>query len=65
MEYVIIEAERTGYEPEQCGETMTVGELIELLEGYDEDTPVYLSHDNGYSYGAINEYNIDCTTVED
>lgn len=65
MEYVIIEAERTGYEPEQCGETMTVGELIELLEGYDEDTPVYLSHDNGYSYGAINECNIDCTTVED
>ena len=65
MEYVIIEAERTGYEPEQCGETMTVGELIELLEGYDEDTPVYLSHDNGYSYGAINEYNIDRTTIED
>lgn len=65
MEYVIIEAERTGYEPEQCGETMTVGELIELLEGYDEDTPVYLSHDNGYSYGAINEYNIDCTTIEE
>lgn len=59
MECIIIEAERTGYEPEQCGETMTVGELIELLEGYDEDMPIYLSHDNGYTYGAMEVYDFE------
>ena len=61
MECIIIEAERTGYAPEQCGETMTVGELVELVEslsGYDDEIPVYLSHDNGYTYGSINECNI-------
>lgn len=66
MEYITIEAERTGYTPKQCGETMTVGELVELVEslsGYDDDVPVYLSHDNGYTYGAINEHNISCMTV--
>lgn len=58
MECIIIEAERTGYAPEQCGETMTVGELVEFVEslsGYDDDMPVYLSHDNGYSYGSISQ----------
>lgn len=34
---------------------MTVGELIEFLGNYDEDTPVYLSFDNGYTYGGITE----------
>ena len=58
MECIIIEAERTGHAPEQCGETMTVGELVELVEslsGYDDDVSVYLSHDNGYSYGSISQ----------
>jgi hypothetical protein len=34
---------------------MTVGELIEYLEQFDEDTKVYLSNDNGYTYGSITE----------
>ena len=34
---------------------MTVGELIAFLEGYDEDTPIYLGFDNGYTYGGITE----------
>lgn len=51
---VFIEGRRTGYTPEQCGHTMTVGELIEYLSDFDEDTPIYLSNDNGYTYGSIN-----------
>jgi len=34
---------------------MTAGELINFLAQYDEDTPVYLSFDNGYTYGGITE----------
>lgn len=52
-EVVYINAKRNGYAPDQCGKTFTVGELIAMLEGYDEDTPVYLKHDNGYTYGSI------------
>lgn len=51
--YVILETERTGYAPSQLGSTLTVGELIEELEQYDEDTPVIFSNDNGYTYGEI------------
>lgn len=49
-----IEGRRTGYEPEQCKNTMTVGELIDFLSGYPEDLKVYLRNDNGYTYGEIN-----------
>lgn len=50
---VIISARREGYGIDQISYTMTIGELIECLEQYDEDSPVYLSHDNGYTYGGI------------
>lgn len=50
---VIIEAAREGYSPEQVRNTMTVKELIEILSDYDEDAKVYLSHDDGYTYGGI------------
>lgn len=30
-----------------------VKELIDVLSEYDEDAKVYLSHDNGYTYGGI------------
>ena len=52
---VIINANRDGYTPGQCGSTMTIGELIDELEYYNRDLPVYLSHDNGYTYGALSE----------
>ena len=51
---LLIEANRTGYDTDQCGRTMTVADLISYLEGYDEDTPIYISNDAGYTYGAIN-----------
>lgn len=58
-EVIIIEAQREGYSIDQCYKTMTAGELIQELSQYDEDTPIYLSHDNGYTYGSIKEENID------
>lgn len=50
-----IHAEREGYAIDQIYRTMTVGELIGYLEQFDEDTPVYLDHDNGYTFGGITE----------
>ena len=48
-----INANRTGYAPDQFRSTMTVAELIAALEEFPEDAPVYLRHDNGYTYGGI------------
>ncbi len=53
MAKVFIEGRRNGYSPDQCGNTMTVGELIAFLGYLDEDAEVYLKNDNGYTYGSI------------
>lgn len=37
---------------------MTVGELIRFLEDFEEERPVYLRNDNGYTYGSITERDI-------
>ena len=58
MKALYINGKRNGYSPEQCGTTLTVGELIELLSEYDEDRPVYLRNDNGYTYGSITAYDM-------
>ena len=50
---LFINANRTGYTPDQIRSTMTVAELIAALEEFPEDAPVYLKHDNGYTYGGI------------
>lgn len=52
--YIKIDASRDTYSAADAVEqTMTAGELIRILEDYDEDTPVILSHDNGYTYGKV------------
>jgi hypothetical protein len=61
---VIIKAEREGYSVEQVRRTMTVSELIDALQQYDEDAQVYLSHDNGYTYGGISWCSISDDYVE-
>jgi len=38
--------------------TMTVGELLEILSQYNDDTPIALSNDGGYTYGKIGEDDI-------
>ena len=59
MKRIIIEAKRETYSKAEAEEkTMTVGELIEWLEGYDRDQKIILSHDYGYTYGAITESRI-------
>lgn len=51
-----ISAKREGYSISQAGSTMTVGELVEVLNRYSDDTPVYISNDNGFTYGTIKEH---------
>ena len=58
---IIIEAKREGYTIEQAEnerESITVGELMQMLEDFDEGTKVYISNDNGYTYGSVTEYRI-------
>lgn len=50
-----IEGRRNGYSPEQCGRTMTVGDLIAYLEQFDEAAEIYINNDNGYTFGSITE----------
>ena len=69
MKALIIEAERTGYEPSQVWETMTVGELAETFERIAKnegwDTKVFLRHDRGYTYGGITSYDLEVEEIED
>lgn len=62
---VVIEAHRTGYAPSQVANTLTVGELIEILQQYEEDQEVIISHDEGYIFGGINEEDIEERDEED
>lgn len=62
---LIVETERYAYAPEACAEsTMTVGELMSLLQDYNEDTPVILSNDNGYTFGRLMQDSISEDTIE-
>lgn len=64
-EFLMFDTDRDGYCVDQCGKTMTVGELIELLSQYDEDTEIFYRNDNGYTYGRITEGRIDIHYIED
>lgn len=63
MNTLFIHGKRTGYTPKQCGETLTARELINALENLildgelEDDSPIYLQNDNGYTFGEINDYN--------
>lgn len=56
---LFINTKREGYGIDQCGKTMTAGELRRLLEDYDDDTKIYLKNDNGYTYGSIKSWDIE------
>lgn len=56
---LMIETLREGYGTDQVRRTMTAGDLVEILSEYDEDTPVYLSFDRGYTYGGITRERIE------
>lgn len=55
MNKLIIKAMREGYSTDQIKCTMTVLDLKAHLEEYDDETPIYSSFDNGYTYGGIRE----------
>lgn len=56
MNVLYIEGRRNGYDPDQCGRTMTVSEMIEFLSQFDGDLPIYLNNDSGNTFGNIDEY---------
>lgn len=61
---LVFEAERTGYSIDQVSRPMTVGELKEFLEDFNDDTLFILSHDGGYTYGSI-DARTNVTTFEE
>ena len=58
MSYITLETKREGYSPDQCGSTMTVGELIQYLSQFDESSKIYFWNDNGYTYGSLKNYQV-------
>ena len=60
---------RDGYSPEQCHHTMTIREMIEYLEDiadcHGDDIELFLSNDNGYTYGSISFDDINSGEVEE
>ena len=64
MNYIAIEALRETYRAKDLTErTLTVGELIEELSQFDDDTPIVISNDDGYTYGRVSYTSIkECET---
>jgi hypothetical protein len=65
MKKIFINADRSGYAPDQIKRTMTVAELRAMLDNYDDDAKVYLKHDRGYTYGGISEWMFEETEPEE
>lgn len=65
MKKLIINAMHEGYALDQIKSTMTVAELKAFLDDYDDETPIYLSFDNGYTYGGIEDYKFELTEDEE
>lgn len=58
MKALIYPAEKEARTLQEIRHTTTVGDLIDFLKGYDEDLPIVLSFDGGYTYGSIDEFRI-------
>lgn len=59
MDYLKIETSRDAYSVKDVmRNAMTAGELMEILSEYEEETPIILSFDNGYTYGNIGRWDI-------
>lgn len=52
---VVFYALREGYSPEQVKRTMSVRELKEYLDNFNDDDKIYIANDGGYTYGGIRE----------
>ena len=65
MDKLIIIANRDSYSTKDIYNTMTVGDLKAFLEDLEDDTPIYLSFDSGYTYGALKENGFEIEYGED
>lgn len=65
---LFIEGRRNGYSPEECGRTMTAGELIKFLGDFDKDTEIFICDDKGpspvHQYGNITRDSIQAVNYE-
>ena len=59
MDKLIIITSKDAYSTEDIYNTMTVGDLKSFLNDMEDDTPIYLSFDNGYTYGALRDDHMD------
>ena len=59
MDKLIINANRDAYFTRDIISTMTVGDLRSFLEDFEDSTPIYISFDRGYTFGALKKYNFD------
>jgi hypothetical protein len=50
---LVLEESRDGKTIVRKPNMVTIGKLISALEQYDDDTPVYINHDNDYIYVGI------------
>ena len=62
---IFLEAKREAYNLNDCYHTVTAQELIDILSEMEPDAPVYLRHDNGYTFGAINDCRIRETVIDE
>lgn len=50
---LVLQATRDGYDISQAaGKAMTIGELKMLIDDWQDDDLLILSHDNGYTFGS-------------
>ena len=50
---IIFEARREEYSIEDVRKPITVEQLKRMLDEYDDDDMIIISHDNGYTYGSL------------
>lgn len=48
----------------ESGYTLTIGDLIDILQSYPKDKKVVISNDGGYTYGKLTENRIFTKTYE-
>lgn len=65
MKVITLETSRDCYDKRDAmPHSLSVGELIDILNGYDEDTKVIFLNDGGYTYGIISADSIIESKVE-
>lgn len=58
---VFLKTNRSEYDANSAAKcSMTVGELIEVLENFRQTDKIVFSNDNGYTYGYVDE---DCVSM--